>query len=236
MTGTGKEERKIRSLRDLPRNIEPRRDLWPGIEARLAAEPRGIAEGTAGDGVATGAAADIGAGAGPGAGGIPDAAGGTRPDAPGRVRWGTDWTRRRHTLRVFAAAAMIAALAVGIWIGRTVLPSAGGPAAGSAITANVPTNQGEAIQAAFMKDPRYARDRAALVKSLEAQLDSLPPDSRAKVMSSLSTIQDSIRDLESALGRDPTNALLQELLVNTYQDEMRVLTAVHEAGDTGKGI
>ena len=36
--------------------------------------------------------------------------------------------------------------------------------------------------------------------------------------------------------KDPTNALLQELLVNTYQDEMRVLTTVHEASDAGKGI
>ena len=39
-----------------------------------------------------------------------------------------------------------------------------------------------------------------------------------------------MRELEAALGRDPSNALLQELLVNTYQDEMRVLVAIHEAG------
>ena len=85
-------------------------------------------------------------------------------------------------------------------------------------------------------DARYVQQRAALVKSLEAQLASLPPDSRTKVMASLTTIHDSIQNLEAALGHDPTNALLQELLVNTYQDEMRVLTAVHEAGDAGKGI
>ena len=30
--------------------------------------------------------------------------------------------------------------------------------------------------------------------------------------------------------------LLQELLVNTYQDEMRVLSDVREASDSGKGI
>ena len=87
-----------------------------------------------------------------------------------------------------------------------------------------------------MMDAKYTRERAALVRSLEAQLANLPPDSRAKVVSSLTTIQNSMRDLEAALGRDPSNALLQELLVNTYQDEMRVLTAVHEAGEAGKGI
>ena len=80
------------------------------------------------------------------------------------------------------------------------------------------------------------RDRAALVQSLEAKLNSLPPDTRSKVVASLTTIQKSRQDLEAALGRDPTNALLQGLLVDTYQDEMRVLTAVHEADATGKGI
>jgi hypothetical protein len=46
----------------------------------------------------------------------------------------------------------------------------------------------------------------------------------------------SIGDIRAALGRDPANALLQELLVNSYQDEMRVLTAVHEASGAGQGI
>ena len=44
-----------------------------------------------------------------------------------------------------------------------------------------------------------------------------------------------LTDLQSALGKDPGNALLQELLVNTYQDEMRVLTDV-QASDPGRGI
>jgi hypothetical protein len=64
----------------------------------------------------------------------------------------------------------------------------------------------------------------------------LPPESKAKVLSSLQAINDSKRDLERELGKDPSNALLQELLVNTYQDEMRVLTAVHEAGSAVEGI
>lgn len=141
---------------------------------------------------------------------------------------------RMPRLRLLAAAAVIAALAIGVWIGRSVLPFAGKPAwnAMTAVTANQP----EALGAAYVMNAKYTRERAALVKSLEAQLANLPPDSRAKVVSSLTTIHNSMRDLEAALGRDPSNALLQELLVNTYQDEMRVLTAVHEAGEAGKGI
>jgi Tfp pilus assembly protein PilF len=56
------------------------------------------------------------------------------------------------------------------------------------------------------------------------------------VAASLAAIESAKKDLENALGKDPSNALLQELLINTYQDEMRVLTDVHEAGDAGRGI
>ena len=92
------------------------------------------------------------------------------------------------------------------------------------------------MQAAYLSDPKFRATRDELVKSLAARLSALPPESRAKVVDSLATIHKSMQDLEAALGKDPTNALLQELLLNTYQDEMRVLTTVHEASDAGKGI
>jgi len=74
------------------------------------------------------------------------------------------------------------------------------------------------------------------MKSLQERLATLPPAARAKVMASLAAVQRAKQDLQNALGKDPGNALLQELLVNTYQDEMRVLTDVHEASDAGRGI
>jgi hypothetical protein len=195
---TGNEERKISSLRDLPLDIAPPRDLWQGIEAQLGQGPRDSGR----DGV-----------------------------EPAR-RFG-----RAARMRVFAAAAMIATLAVGIWIGRAVLPVPGKPPAGVGVNpSNVTSTEPGAWHAAYIMDSKYTRQRAELVKDLEARLAALPPESRAKVMSSLQAINDSKRDLEAELGKDPSNALLQELLVNTYQDEMRVLTAVHEAGRAAGGI
>ena len=189
-------ERKVRSLRDLPQEARPPRDLWAGIEARIKAEPDGASH------------------------------------APRRGK--------RFTLAPLpswiAAAAMIATLAVGVWIGRSALPNRTQPTAQTETHTGSSIDGAKALQAAYMSDPKYREERAALVKSLEAKLASLPPDSRAKVMSSLATIHNSIRDLEAALGKDPTNALLQELLLNTYQDEMRVLTTVQDASDAGKGI
>jgi hypothetical protein len=198
-----KGERKVSSLRDLPRDVPPPRDLWSGIEAQIAADRR-VADGA------------------------PDERRAVAPGRSSRVRW-------------IAAAAVVAALAVGMWIGRSLLPTTGlrtGLGGDSGTSARVSTGAGapEVLQAAYVTDPKYRRQREALVKSLEAQLAALPPDSRAKVIASLATIHKSMQDLQAALGRDPSNALLQELLVNTYQDEMRVLTVVHEASDAGKGI
>jgi hypothetical protein len=144
--------------------------------------------------------------------------------------------RRPYGLRFLAAAAVIVALAVGVWIGRAVLPVPGATVQPPITAGNRPTDEPGAFHAAYVMGPKYINQRAQLVKDLETRLAQLPPESKAKVRSSLQAISDSKRDLERELGKDPSNALLQELLVNTYQDEMRVLTAVHEAGSSGEGI
>jgi hypothetical protein len=163
--------------------------------------------------------------------GIPaegSAAGGAKPAYRQAVR-----------MRWLAAAAMLACIAVGVWIGRSLLPGTPG---GGALPVNasnrlsVPGIAPTALDAAYVSDPRYQQQRAALVRALQARLAALPPPARAKVAASLATIEKAKTDLEQELGRDPGNALLQELLVNTYQDEMRVLTDVHEASDPGRGI
>jgi len=185
------EERKVNSLAELPAAIEPGRDLWPAIEARLKSPP------------------------------VPQQSG--VPSRFTRVRW-------------LAAAAMVASVAVGVWIGRDLWPLPGAGSGSPPLTAQHPLSEGAAVNAAYMSDPRYRRERAALMQSVQAQLETMPPQTRAKVAASLAAIESAKKDLENALGKDPSNALLQELLINTYQDEMRVLTDVHEAGDAGRGI
>ena len=65
---------------------------------------------------------------------------------------------------------------------------------------------------------------------VQTKLQGMPQADRDKVAASLSTLQSSIAEIEAALGRDPANALLQELLVNSCQEEMRALTAVRDSG------
>jgi hypothetical protein len=230
--GTDSGKRSVRSLGELSQNVTPPRDLWPSIASQIAMNDSLV------------------------------------PAASER-------TRLRPTGMQWAAlAAVVAALAVGIWLGRSVLPAGGtkgmsasnisqpqsreqrhgnqvtppggatnGVAAGGADSATGAASPDanalaaqQALPASFVNDPRYTMQRAALIRGLEAQLKTLPPDTQHKVASSLATIRASIKDLQDALGRDPANALLQELLVNSYQDEMRVLTAVHEASGVSGGV
>ncbi|MBS0365683.1 MAG: hypothetical protein JSR67_07675 [Proteobacteria bacterium] len=209
---------KVKSLGELPRAIEPARDLWPQIEARIRASQADAAP-----------AADAGEGVGPAA----------LPSRGARRFMAQPW---------LAAAAMVASVALGVWIGRDLLSGPRAPPVAARAGATVAAAPGgaqanpavldapTALDAAFVSDPRFERQRAALLQSLQAKIAALPPASRARVLFSLETIRKAKEDLEAALGKDPGNALLQELLINTYQDEMRVLTDVHTAGDTGRGI
>lgn len=230
--GTDGRKRSVSSLGELSRNVAPPRDLWPAIATQIS-----------------------GANASPGS-----SAGERRRLRPTGMQWA-------------ALAAVVAALAVGIWVGRSVLPSSapprvaddgrapppGRPAieglpgatadggtmnggstnkapANGTLANGAPAPDPDALPASIVSDPRYTMQRAALIRGLEAQLKTLPPDTQQKVASSLATIRGSIQELQDALGKDPANSLLQELLVNSYQDEMRVLTAVHEAGGASGGI
>ena len=190
---------KIKSLRDLPQDIAPPRDLWPGIAAQIAPSADAVK------------ASDV---------------------APARPAAG-----RIVRLRWLAAAAAVACLAVGMWIDRSLLPlpgkvEGGAPTVSAHGTAGAPAS----LDVSYVPDARYQRQRAALLGSLQAHLNALPPDTRTKVLASLATIGKAKQDLESALGKNPGDALLQELLVNTYQDEMRVLIDVHTASNSGEGI
>lgn len=197
--------KKVISLRDLPRELMPPRDLWPQLESRLRA---GVLEHRA-----------------------------PLDRLPTPLRRLAAEIRQClvslrplfSVLRPFAAvAALAAAVGAGIAIGRALLPVVSVPAS---LAARASTPE---ILPAYLADPSYMREREVLLRSLNARLSELPPQTRQKVLASLATIDRSMREIEAAMGTEPGNALLQELLVDTYQDEMRVLTTVQEASTGGE--
>lgn len=120
-----------------------------------------------------------------------------------------------------AMAAAIALVTVGVFIGKAITPPTG-----SRVATN-PNTQSEIIQTSTAN---YRKQRDALMVEAQNRLATMPTAEREKVAASLATLRRSITEIEAALGRDPANALLQELLVSSCQEEMRALTAVREAG------
>lgn len=179
--------RHIHRIDELARDLPPSRDLWPAIQAGIAAAS------------------------------VEDQAARSAPPARRRAAW----------LPVAGLAAGVALLAVGVLIGRSMAPDTG------ALLASTPAADSAAapgLLPAALRDAEYRRQRDALVAEVQVRLREMPEAEREKVAASLNTLQRSIREIEAALGRDPANALLQELLVSSCQEEMRALTAVRDTG------
>jgi hypothetical protein len=150
--------------------------------------------------------------------------GATRAAPPAAARW-------RPPRWAFGLVAGVALLANGIWIGRVILPPAQS-------TTMATTTVAPAVLpvASFTPGPAYDAARAAELAQLPARLAALPEPTREQVRRSLDTLQRSITEISAALGQEPANALLQSLLIDTYQEEMRVLTTLNAAGAAGEEI
>ena len=131
--------------------------------------------------------------------------------------------RRSYWMPAAGVAAAVMLVAMGVIIGVNInMP---GPS-------TMATTQGgdPAVIPAALRDANYRKQRDVLLVEVNDRLQSMPAAEREKVAASLATLRRSIAEIEAALGRDPANALLQELLVSTSQEEMRALTAVRDSG------
>jgi hypothetical protein len=75
--------------------------------------------------------------------------------------------------------------------------------------------------------PDFLDARRSLAARLEAEMDALPPETRADVEKNLQTIRTAIEDINQALAQEPDNALLQELLLSSYREELAVMRKVN---------
>ena len=123
-------------------------------------------------------------------------------------------------------AAAVALVTLGVFIGRIIAP-----AHGVTVAEHDPSRRARPdLMPAALRDANYRKQRDALLVEVDNRLKAMPAAEREKVAASLATLRRSIGEIEAALGRDPANALLQELLVSSCQEEMRALTAVRDAG------
>ena len=124
-------------------------------------------------------------------------------------------------------AASVALVAVGVFIGKGISTTAVKEQLAGTTTA--PNNEAGMIKAS-LRQAEYEKQREQLWTDVQAKLNTMSPAEREKVGKSLAALKQSIEEIKTALGHDPANALLQELLVSSSQEEMRVLTTVRDSG------
>ena len=72
----------------------------------------------------------------------------------------------------------------------------------------------------------YLDTRAEVLEQFEQEVERLSPQERQDVEQSLEVIRGAIDDINAALLQDPDNALLQDLLMKTYHEELNVMRKV----------
>jgi len=94
-------------------------------------------------------------------------------------------------------------------------------------------------------DSEYVAARAQLTQVLEQRIAALPPSTRAKLELNLAEMRRAADAINDALAGQPGDPLLEELLLNTYQDELAMLANVNQltnslgaaqASPTAKGM
>jgi hypothetical protein len=74
--------------------------------------------------------------------------------------------------------------------------------------------------------PDYQDARRGLAAKVDDEIENLSEETRADVLANLELIRQAIDEINRALADEPDNALLQNLLLDTYRDELSLLKKV----------
>jgi hypothetical protein len=161
---------------------------------------------------------------------------------PGRDLWPDIMSRleprSKHRAPAWAWQAAAAVLLVAV----SSLVTAGLVRRSSAPVAQVaaPAVRPHAVPAALGSDNAlnadYEAARRQLGADLEQRLATLPPSARQKLESNLAEMRRAAEEINAALARQPGDPLLEELLLNTYQDELGVLASVNQLTSTSAAV
>jgi hypothetical protein len=169
-----------REIAKLPREVEPRRDLWPDIRAQIEAQPAPV------------------------------------KSAPiSRMRW----------YQLAAAVLLIVGSSFTTFVVMREQPVQA-PTMASEEVIKPALNTMPASFAGQGLGQGYAQARAALDEQFAARLEALPPAARQKVERNLADIRKAAHEIADTLAQHPNDPLLQDLLLSTYQSELRLLADV----------
>jgi hypothetical protein len=161
----------------------------------------------------------------------------SRLERPGRQR---DSIRGR-TAWPWQVAAAILLVAASSLITATWLKRGGDtPVARAPVAPAAPAAGAYAVPAAFgpthVLSPEYDTARRQLSVMLQQRIGRMPASARQKLEDNLAELRHAAAEINSALAEQPGDPLLEELLLNTYQEELSVLAAANQltlAGSSG---
>lgn len=93
---------------------------------------------------------------------------------------------------------------------------------------------GQPPESAGPRGAAFMRTRAALEQSFASDLQRLPPKTRARVLQDLETIRNARADIRGALDANPQDPMLNELLADTWQQEMDFYANVSSTPDLAR--
>ncbi len=74
----------------------------------------------------------------------------------------------------------------------------------------------------------YMKARSELDKRFEERIKTLAPSTRAKLERNLADLRHAANEISATLAENPSDPLLQDLLMSTYQRELQLLADVSE--------
>jgi hypothetical protein len=174
-------------LASVPRDVQPERDLWQGIQAEIAKTP-----------IVT--------------------------DAAPVVHFGSSrWFQ--------IAAGLLLVLATSVTTFVITRQSMEKDAAVQVANTPLPTPALNAMPVSFgpeMLGAEYLQARSELNQRFQERLKTLPPATRVKLEGNLADLRKAANEISQTLAENPSDPLLQDLLMSTYQRELQLLADVSD--------
>jgi hypothetical protein len=142
---------------------------------------------------------------------------------PGVARAIATPQRSRWTPLLAQAAAVV--LLVGASSGLTYMTVKDRQQVAAVVPANLVFEQAS-FGSRYSLGAEYQEAHRDLAAQLDEELGRLSPESRDEVEKNLQVIRGAIAQINKALENEPENALLQDLLLQTYRDELALMQRV----------
>jgi hypothetical protein len=148
-----------------------------------------------------------------------------RARAPGRRAW------------AWQAAAAIALVAVSSLVTAALVRQQPGPRVAQAPSAGLVSGDLQVVPTAFgpthSLSPEYQAAHRQLSALLQQRIGRMPHSARQKLELNLAELRRAASEINAALAEQPGDPLLEELLLNTYQEELSVLAAANQLTAAG---